>query len=60
MVSISLKEKEIISKEFPHVNIVRTMKCDSKRHHYFMEEAGGAMRRIRELRGFGSPRRKGV
>lgn len=60
MIAITLKEKEIIEKEFPRVHITRTMKSDSARHHYFMEEAGGAMRRIRALRGLDITNRKGV
>lgn len=60
MIAITLKEKEIIAKEFPRVHIVRTMKSDSARHHYFMEEAGGAMRRIRSLRGWDAADRKGA
>lgn len=60
MIAITLREKEIITSEFPRVHIVRTMKSDSKRHHYFMEEAGGAMRRIRGLRGMDTQNRKRV
>lgn len=60
MIAITRQEKEIISKEFPRIHIARTMKCDSKRHHYFMEEAAGAMNRIRELRGQEPLHRKGV
>lgn len=60
MIAITQKEKEIIAKEFPRVHITRTMKTDSSRHHYFMEEAGGAMRRIRELRGLDARNRNGV
>lgn len=60
MIAITQKEKEIIAKEFPRVHIARTMKSDSSRHHYFMEEAGGAMRRIRELRGWDTQSRKGA
>lgn len=60
MIAITQKEKEIIAHEFPRVHIVRTMKSDSGRHHYFMEEAGGAMRRIRALRGQDVSSRKAV
>ena len=50
MISISKKEKEAISERFPRVFITRTMRQDSKRHHYFMEEAPGAMRFLKKLR----------
>lgn len=60
MIAITQKEKEIIAKEFPRVHITRTMKSDSGRHHYFMEESGGAMRRIRALRGWDATNRKGA
>ena len=51
MVKISAAEKQAISKKFPHVHIVRTMKSDSKRHHYYCEEQREAVRYLRELRG---------
>lgn len=51
MIAISLQEKEEIRKQYPNVNITRTMKQDSKRHHYYMEEAKGPMNLLRKLRG---------
>lgn len=48
---INASEKQAISKRFPYVRIVRTMKSDSKRHHYYMEENREAVRFIKELRG---------
>lgn len=51
MIMINASEKQAISKRFPNVNIVRTMKSDSKRHHYYCEEQRDAMRYLRELRG---------
>lgn len=48
---INASEKQALSKRFPYVHIVRTMKSDSKRHHYYMEENRDAMRFIKELRG---------
>lgn len=51
LVKISAAEKQAISKKFPHVHIVRTMKSDSKRHHYYCEEQREAVRYLRELRG---------
>lgn len=51
LIKINAAEKQAISKKFPHVHIVRTMKSDSKRHHYYCEEQRDAMRFLRELRG---------
>ncbi len=50
MILITKSEKEAISERYPKVHITRTMKQDSKRHHYYMEEAPGAMRLLRKLR----------
>lgn len=51
MVMINKQEKDVIVEHFPFVHIVRTMRGDSRRHHYYMEEAPGAMRMLRRLRG---------
>lgn len=51
MVEISLKEKESIIEQFPLVHIVRTMKQDSNRHHYYMVEETGPMRLLHSIRG---------
>lgn len=51
MVKINATEKQAISKKFPDVRIVRTMKNDSKRHHYYCEEQREVVRYLRELRG---------
>ena len=58
MIAISLQEKEEIRKQYPNVNITRTMKQDSKRHHYYMEEAKGPMGLLRRLRGEDTSTRK--
>ena len=58
MIAISLHEKEEILKQYPNVYITRTMKQDSKRHHYYMEEARGPMGLLRRLRGEDVPARK--
>lgn len=50
MVLINKQEKEIIAERFPDVHIVRTMKQDSKRHHYYCEEAKRVMRLLNKLR----------
>ena len=62
MIAITVSEKEAISKKFPHVHIVRTMRQDSKRHHYYMVEDGAPMKLLRSLRGTECTRskRKGV
>lgn len=53
MISINKTEKEIIRAQFPNIHIVRTMKQDSKRGHYFMEEHPSALKLLRELRQYG-------
>lgn len=50
MVAITAYEKEIIHKKYPKIHIARTMKNDSKRHHYYMEEVRHAMRLLRSIR----------
>lgn len=50
MVAITLNEKNEIRKNFPDVHIVRTMKQDSKRHHYYMVEERAPMRHLHMLR----------
>lgn len=51
MIAINRKEKDLISARYPDLHFVRTMKGDSKRQHYYMEEAPGPMRYLRRLRG---------
>ena len=58
MVAINAAEKKAIIARYPNVGIVRTMKHDSKRHHYYMEEARGPMMLLRQLRGEVVPTRK--
>lgn len=65
MIAITASEKEAIREKcekFPHVHIVRTMRQDSKRHHYYMVEDGAPMKLLRSLRGTERARskRKGV
>lgn len=62
MIAITAAEKQAISAKYPKLHIVRTMRQDSKRHHYYMEEAGGAMRMLKAMRGKDAPKgkRKGV
>lgn len=51
LVIISASEKEAVSKKFPRVHIVRTMKNRSGRHRYYMTEDAAAMRLLRTMRG---------
>lgn len=58
MISISLDEKNAVRERFPKVHIARTMKGDSKRHHYYVEETPGVMKLVRQLRGCPEPARR--
>ena len=66
MIAITAKEKGIICGRYPDTQFVRTMKKDSKRHHYYMVEAGAPYKLLRSLRGLDSGngrsgwKRKGV
>lgn len=62
MIAITLAEKNAICEKYPNTHFVRTMKQDSKRHHYYMVESGAPMRMLKSLRGLDSPKdkRKGV
>lgn len=62
MIAITLAEKNAIREKYPDAYFVRTMKQDSKRHHYYMVEEGAAFRYLNSLRGTDKPkdRRKGV
>ncbi len=51
MIAINKAEKDAISMRFPNVHIVRTMKRDSKRHHYYCEESVQVMRYLNRVRG---------
>lgn len=50
MIAITAEEKKAIHKKYPDVHIVRTMKQDSKRHHYYMTEDRKPMALLRKLR----------
>ena len=39
VISITKQEKDLLVKLFPHYKFPRTMKQDSKRHHYFCTES---------------------
>lgn len=51
MVLINKDEKTAIAKRFPDAHIVRTMKGDSKRHHYYCEETLSILRFLNRMRG---------
>lgn len=46
MIPITKEEKEILSELFPKCRFPRTMRQDSKRHHYFCVESENLMRAI--------------
>ena len=50
MIAISKDEKMAISEKFPGVHIVRTMKQDSKRGHYYCVEERRVMKFLEALR----------
>lgn len=54
MIPITAFEKAIIIEKFKNAHIVRTMKHDSKRHHYYMAEERAPMNLLRILRGQGN------
>lgn len=53
MIAITAEEKKIIHEQYPDVHIVRTMKQDSKRHHYYMTEDKKPMKLLSKLRNTG-------
>lgn len=58
MIAITKDEKNAIREKYPNVHIVRTMKQDSKRHHYYMVEASGPMRMLNLMRGIDTTKKK--
>lgn len=53
MIQISKEERAAIAEAFPDVHVVRTMKSDSKRHHYYCEEAPRVLRFLERMRSRG-------
>lgn len=51
MILINENEKRAILKRYPQTYFVRTMKHDSKRHHYYVEDRPRIVRIIDSLRG---------
>lgn len=58
MISITYDEKIAILERYPNTHVVRTMKQDSKRHHYFMVEDPGPMRMLKQMRGVRTDKKK--
>lgn len=50
MIAITKEEKMEISKRFPNVHIVRTMKQKSKRHRYYCTETKSVTNLLKEMR----------
>lgn len=50
MIAITKAEKDAIREKFPNVNIVRTMKQKSKRHHYYCEETKQVSKLLKQMR----------
>ena len=50
MIAITKAEKDAIRDKFPNVNIVRTMKQKSKRHHYYCEETKQVSKFLKQMR----------
>ena len=51
LILINKYEKAAVTEKYPTVHIARTMKQDSKRGHYYMEERKDAVAYLNELRG---------
>ena len=50
MITISKEEAKMVREKFPNVHIMRTMKQNSKRGHYYCEESRKIMNFISNLR----------
>ncbi len=53
MIPINKAEKEAILEKYPNTHIARTMRADSKRHHYFCEESRKVMMLLDKIRSGG-------
>ena len=65
MILITQEEKQVIQEKFPEVYITRTMKRDSKRHHYYCSEDRRVMaflrkRKNRSQKAVENPKRGGI
>lgn len=50
LLAVNKSEKKAIAERFPNAHIVRTMKADSSRGHYYVEETKAILSFINELR----------
>ena len=50
MIIINRQERDAIMEKFPDISIVRTMRSDSKRGHYYLEERRDVMKFLRNFR----------
>lgn len=50
MILLNKEEKEAVSNKFPNICITRTMRGDSKRHHYYCPEDKHVMRFLDNFR----------
>ena len=48
LIEISKSEAEKIRKQYPQISITRTMKSDSKRHHYSVAELDKYLKLIQD------------
>lgn len=46
MIPVTKEEKELIARLYPQYRVARTMRQDSKRHHYYAVEVECVMRAI--------------
>ena len=53
MIAISRSEKDAILSKYPNTHIVRTMRQDSKRKHYFCTESPKVMKLLNAMRNAG-------
>lgn len=52
LIAITKKEKEAVLAKYPKTHVVRTMRGDSRRHHYYCTENKGVMALIAKMRGW--------
>lgn len=53
MIAITRAERDAILEKYPNTHIVRTMRQDSKRKHYFCTEDRKVMKLLKALRSEG-------
>lgn len=60
MITINKEEARAVRERFPNVHIIRTMKQNSKRGHYYCEESRKVMQFIKNYRDSKVSERYGV